>query len=371
MPIHDILVKTAKAGLLGVCLGSPWHQQYSGSNVAGGISPEQVDQFHYLILMDEFSRASCGGGGFLAGLTIGLPPILNFASPSIKEKVCTSCLRGEKVICLAITEPGAGSDVASITCEAKKTADGKHYIVNGEKKWITNGIYADYFTTAVRTGGSGMGGVSVLLIERGPGVTTRQMSCSGLWSSGTTYVTYENVLVPVENLIGEENQGFKIIMHNFNHERMGVIIEANRLARTCYEESFKYALKRKTFGKTLMEHAVIREKLAHMIRQVESTQSIIESVIYQMNKMSHDEASLKLGGITAILKSQATLTLEYCSREAGQIFGGLSFTRGGQGGKIEHIHRQTRAFTIFAGSEEIMLDLGVRMAVRQFLKSKM
>jgi alkylation response protein AidB-like acyl-CoA dehydrogenase len=125
---------------------------------------------------------------------------------------------GEKVICLAITEPTAGSDVANLKCTAKKTADGKHYIVNGEKKWITNGVFADYFTTAVRTGGPGMGGVSMLLIERSAGVKTTQMKCMGVWPSGTTYVTFEDVLVPVENLIGKENEGFKYIMYNFNHE---------------------------------------------------------------------------------------------------------------------------------------------------------
>ena len=109
-----------------------------------------------------------------------------------------------------LTVTDAGSDVANLGCEAKLSEDGKHYIVNGEKKWITNGIWSDYFTTAVRTGGEGMNGVSVLLIERSAGgVSTRKMDCQGVWSSGTTYVTFEDVKVPVENLIGKENQGFK------------------------------------------------------------------------------------------------------------------------------------------------------------------
>lgn len=96
-------------------------------------------------------------------------------------------------ICLAITEPSAGSDVANLKTEARKTADGKHFILNGEKKWITNGVFADYFTVAARTGGPGMGGVSLLLVEKGmPGVSTRQMNCQGVWASGTTYVTFED-----------------------------------------------------------------------------------------------------------------------------------------------------------------------------------
>ena len=122
----------------------------------------------------------------------------------MRERVAGPCLRGEKIICLAITEPYAGSDVAGLRTEARKTPDGKHYIVNGEKKWITNGVFADFFTVAVRTGGPGAKGVSLLLLERGmPGITTRQMNCSGVWPSGTTYITFEDVMVPVENLIGQ------------------------------------------------------------------------------------------------------------------------------------------------------------------------
>jgi len=121
--------------------------------------------------------------------------------------------------------------------------------VNGTKKFITNGIYADYFTTLVRTSQNGRNGVSVLLIERGPGLTTRQMECMGLTASGTTFITFEDVKVPVGNLLGTVDQGFKIIMHNFNHERMGTNISAIAFSRVCYEEAFKFACKRETFGK--------------------------------------------------------------------------------------------------------------------------
>lgn len=143
---------------------------------------------------------------------------------------------------MAVTEPYAGSDVANIRTEAKKTPDGKHYIVNGEKKWITNAIFADFFVVIVRTGGPGMGGISLLLLEKGmPGITCRKMKCSGVWASGTTYITFENVKVPVENLIGTENKGFKAVMMNFNQERLGIVTQANRFARVCLEESIKYA----------------------------------------------------------------------------------------------------------------------------------
>ena len=148
----------------------------------------------------------------IGGFGIGCPPLVKFGKKELVKRILPGILNGDKRICLAITEPDAGSDVANLGCEAVLSEDGKHYIVNGEKKWITNGIWCDYFTTAVRTGTkeSGMNGVSVLLIERSSGgVSTRKMDCQGVWSSGTTYITFEDVKVPVENLIGKENQGFK------------------------------------------------------------------------------------------------------------------------------------------------------------------
>ena len=118
-------------------------------------------------------------------------------------------------------------------------------------------MFADYFTVLVRTGGPGAKGLSFMLIERSmPGVETKQMLCSGVWASGTAFVTFTDVRVPVENLIGVENDGFKYTMYNFNHERWGFIVQANRLARVCLEEAFTYALKRKTFGKPLVDHPV-------------------------------------------------------------------------------------------------------------------
>jgi len=134
----------------------------------------------------------------------------------------------------AVTEPSAGSDVANLKTTAKKTADGKHYIVNGEKKWITNGVFADFFTTAVRTGEEGMGGVSLLVIERSKGVKTTQMKCSGVWPSGTTYVEFDDVMVPVGNLIGKENQGFKYIMsaaHNTKWAGKGFMLGSSTVRR--------------------------------------------------------------------------------------------------------------------------------------------
>ncbi|KAJ3297994.1 hypothetical protein HK104_011289 [Borealophlyctis nickersoniae] len=362
----SLFLKAAEAGILqGICGG--WHTKYTERPPIGGVKPEEFDAFHEFIICDELSRCGSGGvlWGLIGGLGIGLPPVIHFGSDYLKDKVVKDCLQGRKNICLAITEPSAGSDVANLLTEAKKTADGKFFILNGEKKWITNGVFADYFTVACRTGGPGMNGVSLLLVERSmPGVTTRHMPCSGVWASGTSYITFEDVKVPVENLIGKENKGFKCIMYNFNHERMGICIQANRFARVCVEEAMRYAHKRKTFGKKLIEHPVIRNKLGHMVRKVEATHCWMEALIYQTTKMQEDMQMLKLGGPIALCKVQATQTMEFCAREAAQIFGGLAYSRGGQGEKIERLYREVRAYAIPGGSEEIMIDLGIRQSVK-------
>jgi alkylation response protein AidB-like acyl-CoA dehydrogenase len=168
------------------------------------------------------------------------------------------------------------------------------------------------------------------------------MKCSGVWPSGTAYITFEDVKVPKENLIGKENKGFKYIMQNFNSERMGIVIQANRFARVCIEESLKYAHKRKTFGKRLVDHPVIRNKFAHMIRQVEATHAWMESLAYQAQHMPPEIQAIRLGGPIALCKAQSTQTFEYCAREAAQIFGGLAYTRGGQGEKVERLYREVR-----------------------------
>jgi len=356
--------KAFEAGWLPCVVGSPWPREFTGDLDA----PEDYDYFHELIAIDEVAR--CGSGGVLwglfEGLQIGLPPVLNFGSQFLKNKCAGPCLQGEKIICLAITEPSAGSDVANIKTTAEKDPSGDFYVVNGEKKWITNGVFADFFTVACRTGEAGMKGISMLLLERGmEGIETKQMKCMGVWSSGTTYITFDDVKVPATHLIGVENQGFKTIVVNFNHERWGFIAQSNRFARVCLEESFKYAQKRKTFGKRLIEHPVIRWKIAEMARQIETTHAMLETLTYQMINMTKAEAAATLGGSTALIKAHASKVFEYCAREAAQIFGGASYVRGGQGEKIERLYRDVRAYAIPGGSEEIMLDLGVRQALKQ------
>eukprot|EP00440_Ansanella_granifera_P062687 gb/GFBE01067973.1/.p1 GENE.gb/GFBE01067973.1/~~gb/GFBE01067973.1/.p1 ORF type:complete len:463 (+),score=141.64 gb/GFBE01067973.1/:1-1389(+) len=343
-------------GLLGAAVGT-WPKAFTDHP-----APADYDNFHELIFIDETTRVSGGiSWAVLAGLSIGLPPVLNFGIPgdrALQERCAREVLSGEKVICLCITEAGAGSDVAGLQCRAEDAGD--HFIINGDKKWITNGIYADYFTVIVQTGapGSRQKGLSMLLMEKSmPGIQTRKMECTGMWCSGTTFITFDNVKVPKTNIIGKLNGGFMQVMYNFNHERWMFTAQASRAARVCLEESLKFARKRRTFGKFLIEHQVIQHKIGEMGRQCEALQSWIDYITYQMNTMTKDEQNKKLGGHIALLKVQASKTVEYCAREALQVFGGAGYTRTGQGAKVERVYREVKAWAIPGGSEEIMLNL--------------
>ncbi|TPX33022.1 hypothetical protein SmJEL517_g04008 [Synchytrium microbalum] len=343
----------------------PWPMAYVKAPPPCGIKPEEWDTFHWLVVQDELARATSPASSNLTlGPSIALPAIINFGNQHQKDKILPEVMAGDKVVCLAISEPFAGSDVANITTTAVKTPDGKHYIVNGEKKWITCGTYADYFVTAVRTGNKGATGMSVLIIERQPGLKTRILPTQAGTSSGQAYVTFENVKVPVENLLGVENQGFKVLMFNFNKERLSICMGVPRSARVCFEEAMKYANKRKTFGQYLIEHGVIRNKFGHMARMIEATQAWLELTCYQWDKMSKKEADEKLGSSIALLKAQCTQTFELCAREASQIMGGIAYTRGGQGGVVERLYRNVRGAAIPGGSEEIMLDFGIRQGLK-------
>lgn len=228
------------------------------------------------------------------------------------------------------------------------------------------GAVADYFTTAVRTSPTGL---SLLLIERGPGLTTEKIKTSYSSMAGTAFVFYKDVKVPIENLLGEENKGFKCIMANFNHERWGMCCQNLAFSRNVVEECFKWANQRKVFGKKLLQQPVIREKLAKMIAEIEACHNWLENVTYQMTKMSYAEQTKKLAGPIALLKYRITRTAYMVNDEAIQIFGGRAITKSGMGHIIEKNQRAVKFDAILGGSEEIMADLGVRQAIKNFPKT--
>ncbi|KAI8070857.1 acyl-CoA dehydrogenase/oxidase [Gongronella butleri] len=363
-PSDELMQKLGETGLLACNVGPGPHLK--GINIPAGVKPEEFDYFHEMIVHEEFARVVPRGvdDGVIGGFVIAIPTVLNFAKPHIREKVAPEVLLGRKRICLAITEPYAGSDVARIRTTAKLSADGSHYIVNGVKKWITSGRYADYFSTAVRTDK----GLSMLLIPNGEGVETKPIRTSYSPSAGTSLVFYENVKVPIENLLGVENEGFKVVLSNFNHERLVMLMGASAAGRIAVEECFKWANQRKVFGKRLIDQPVIRNKLANMISQVESFHNWLENLTYQMNHMNYAEQAVKLAGPIALAKYQSTRMLHTVADDAVQIFGGRAITKTGMGRYVEMLQRTYKFSAILGGSEEIMADLGVRQAMKSFPK---
>eukprot|EP01113_Clastostelium_recurvatum_P004594 TRINITY_DN1202_c0_g1_i4.p1 TRINITY_DN1202_c0_g1~~TRINITY_DN1202_c0_g1_i4.p1 ORF type:complete len:512 (+),score=81.31 TRINITY_DN1202_c0_g1_i4:2388-3923(+) len=340
-----------------------------GLSLPGGIPGEAFDYFHEMILHSETARTGTRGyaDGLVSGMLIGLPPVLNFAQPSLKARLADEIFTGKKFICLAISEAFAGSDVAGLRCTATKTPDGKHFIVNGTKKWITNGTFADYFSTGVRTSA----GLSMLLIPRGDGVETRPIKTSYSPTAGTAYVVFDNVKVPAENLLGQENKGLQVILSNFNHERWMMCCGAIRGGRAALEECLKWASQRKVFGKPLIEQAVIRNKLAQMISLCEAHQAWLEQITHQMTRMSYKEQATHLAGPIGLLKASATRMNHKIADHAVQIMGGRSLTKTGMGSFIENFARTHKYDAILGGAEEVLMDLGVRQAMKMMPRAMM
>ena len=345
-------------------------------DILGVVKVEEWDYMHTGIYVDEMSRSGLAGPGssMTVGMAFGVPPLIKFGNQQLQERFLPDLLLGRKRTCIAITEPGAGSDVANIATTATKSKDGQFYVINGTKKWITNGIWSDYAAMAVRTGGPGPGGLSMIQVPlKGyPGVNMRRLKVAGQISAGTTFIELDDVQVPVENLIGEEGLGMKYVMTNFNHERLTIAVGVTRQARVALSAAFEYCLKREAFGKTLMDQPVVRHRLAKAGAELESMSAWVEQFLYQMCHMPKAEADVELGGLTALAKAKAGMVLNECAQCAVLLFGGNGYTRTGQGEIAERIYREVPGARIPGGSEDVMLDLAVRQLVKNFQnKTKM
>ena len=339
----------------------------------GGIEPKDFDLWHEYLANQEWARSVPGGvrNGMSGGMAISMPAIASFWKHPDCARVVEQIMLGEKRSCLAISEPQAGSDVAKIVTTAKKSKCGNFYIVNGIKKWITGGINADLFSVAVRTGDAGAGGLSFLLIDKNDpktkaGIDVKHIKTSDAKAAATAYVYLDDCYVPVENLMGEENAGFKLIMANFNHERWLICAGVMGAIRMILRDCFLWVMQRKVFGKALVTQPVIRNKLAQMIGAIESLEGYMEAMTFQMANMDPDVAMMALGGPTAILKYQSTRIMTLVVDQAVQIFGGRALTASRMGKNVEAAQRTYKFASILGGSEEIMADLGVRQALQFF-----
>jgi acyl-CoA dehydrogenase len=318
---------------------------------------------------------SGGVGASLFSHTIGLPPILRHGTPELQREIIPPVLRGEKIAALAITEPGGGSDVAALRTTAR--LDGDEWVIDGEKTFITSGMRADVITVAVRTGEAdpvaggmpddalaharGARGISLIVVPGDArGLSRTRLDKMGWHCSDTAQLRFEGVRVPARYLVGAAGQGFKIIMGNFNAERLGMAVAALGYAMACYDEALDWARQRKTFGQALVERQVIRHKLVDMQMRIASTQAWAGALTDRAD--AGDE--LAGGDVTAswvaqvcMLKNHATQTMQFCADQAVQILGGMGFMRGT---RSERIYREVKVMMIGGGSEEIMKELAAR-----------
>lgn len=364
---HEAFRILGSAGLLAARMGPTIRPfvKLAGLPLPGGIGVEDLDFFTRYVINQEFFKNLPPGlsDGLSGGITIGLPPILYFGNEDQKNRYVPGIIKGDLRVCLAITEASGGSDVAALKTTAKLSECGKYYIVNGVKRWITSGSCADVFVTACRTGKAGHNGLSFFIIDRTEGVTTSKMKTSYSGAASTAVVVFENVKVPVENLLGPENQAFKMIMANFNHERWVIVHSFLGPIRNVVADCYRWGMQRKAFGKRLIDQPVIRYKLAEMSAAIESLEAWCEALTYQMDKMSFMDQTVKLAAPIALLKFHTTRTCVMIADNACQIFGGRSVTRTGMGKRVEAFMRCYKIPAIYGGSEEIMADVAVRQEV--------
>lgn len=334
---RELYLKAGAAGILGI--GYP--EAFGGSH--------EGDLFAKIAASEELMR--CGSGGLVAGLgslDIGLPPILKWARPEVRDRVVPQVLTGEKISALAVTEPSGGSDVANLQTRAVR--DGDFYRVSGSKTFITSGVRADFYTVAVRTGDPGFGGISLLLIEKGtPGFTVgRQLKKMGWWASDTAELFFDDCHIPVGNLIGAENMGFACIMGNFQSERLALALMANMTAQLALEESLKWARQREAFGKPIGKFQVLKHRLAEMATALEVSR---EFTYRQAAKMAAGKSVIKE---ISMAKNFATDTADRITNDAVQILGGMGYMRDSL---VERLYRDNRILSIGGGTREVMNEI--------------
>lgn len=333
---RELYARAAASGAGGV--GYP--EAYGGS---GG------DLSHVLAVAEELilEGKSVGTAVGLGSHRIALPPILAVGTEEQKQRLLPPVLRGERIAALAITEPGGGSDVASLATRAVR--DGDHYVVTGSKMFITSGCRADFLVTAVRTGGEGHGGISLLVIEREHGFTvSRKLSKMGWWASDTAEISFDGCRVPASNLLGEENQGFIPIMMNFAVERLLLASNCVAIAELAYRESVAYAKERQAFGRAISGFQVTRHKLADMATRIAAARALTSEALQR-----HLRGEM-VTGLCAMAKNAATDMCCAVCDQAVQIHGGYGYMREYV---VERLFRDARLYPIGGGTREIMNEI--------------
>jgi acyl-CoA dehydrogenase len=338
---RDLHRKAAEAGLL----GAPFPESVGGGGGEGADS---------LIICEEMHEAGAPGGVFASLFTCGIavPHMITSGDERLIDTFVRPTLAGEKIGALAITEPGGGSDVGHLTTTAVR--DGDHYIVNGAKTFITSGVRADYVVTAVRTGGPGAAGVSLLVVEKGtPGFeVSRKLDKMGWRSSDTAELSYTDARVPAENLIGAENSGFLQIAGAFVSERIALAAQAYSGGQRCLDLTVQWCRDRETFGRPLIARQSVQNTLAEMARRVDVARVYSRHVI---------EAQLagdpNLITKVCFAKNTAVEAGEWVAHQAVQLFGGMGYMAESE---VERQYRDMRILGIGGGTGEILTGLAAK-----------
>ena len=346
---RSLYKRVADLGVLGI--GFP--VEYGGTD---------TDCHYSVALCDELGR--CASGGLMASFgvhAIALPPLLaarddpDGCLKALREKIVPEVLSGEKIAALGITEPGGGSDVASLKTTARR--DGDQFVISGEKYFITSGVRADYIMLACRTGGPGAGGISMIMVPGDtPGLTRTRISTTGWRTSDTAALHFNECRVPVSNRIGAEGEGFKLIMHNFNKERFSLAASAVGLADACLEEADEWARERVTFGQTLISHKVIQHKLIDMRTAISSCRAWLNRAATQLSNDHVDVADI------CMLKNHCSAALRDVVDHSLHILGGAAYVHGC---KTERVFRDMNVYAIGGGATAIMKDLAFRQLEKQ------
>jgi len=336
----ELYRKAGEAGFLGL----EYPEEYGGT---------PCDKFMFVVYVEELTRS--GSIGLACGLSthhISMPHVLKLGTEEQKRRFLVPILKGEKVAALGVTEPNAGSDVANIQTRAVR--DGDHYIVNGAKTFITSGCRANFLTTAVRTGGPGYKGVSLLVIDSStPGFkVSKKIRKMGWNCSDTAELSFEDCRVPVDNLLGKEGDGFKGIMLNFQNERLELAVNAHAAAQLALEESIQYAKTREAFGTTLSGFQVIRHKLVDMATKVEVAKEFNYRVAAMMD--AGKDATREV----SMAKNFACEVCDKVVYDAVQIHGGYGYAREYV---VERLYRDSRILSIGGGTTEIMKEILSKM----------
>ncbi|MPZ84383.1 MAG: acyl-CoA dehydrogenase [Actinophytocola sp.] len=347
---RDLHRKAGALGLLGVAF----------PEAAGGGGGDVIDA---MTVTEEIHYAG-GSGGVVAGLFtsgIALPHIASAGDPAQIERWVKPTLAGELIGSLAVTEPDGGSDVASVRTSAKRISsggDGDHYVVNGAKTFITSGCRADFVTTVVRTGEgpdqAGAHGLSLLVVERGtPGFTvTRKLDKMGWLCSDTAELSYVDVRVPAENLVGREGEGFAQVATHFVTERLALAVQAYATAQRALDLTVEWCRLRETFGRPLISRQVVQHKLTEMARRVDVARTYTHDVAVRY------AAGEPMVAEACFAKNTAVEAGEWVVNEAVQLHGGLGYMRESE---VERHYRDVRILGIGGGTTEILTGLAAKV----------